>query len=161
MAEIIPVNNTGDRRIQCLLGSNLLTIRTYWNPTVPGWYMDITDSFGVQLVAGAALVPEVNVLAYDLTLTRLYGQFRVFTTGGGQNATPESLGTVAQLWWFAPGEWEAVESVERINPILPFDVRAMYTPAPPAPENLYLDGSWMLDGTYYLNGMKVPAEEII
>lgn len=131
MAQILPVNSTGDRSIQCLLGANLLTIRTYWNPTVPGWYMDITDSFGTVLAAGAALVPEVNALAYDLTLTRLYGQFRVFTTDGGENATPESLGTVAQLWWFAPGEWEAAEVVERIQPVFPFDVREMYSPVAP------------------------------
>lgn len=28
---------------------------------------------------------------------------------------------------------------------------------PPAPESLILDGSWMLDGTYYLSGLKVPV----
>lgn len=27
----------------------------------------------------------------------------------------------------------------------------------PEPEPLYLDGSWALDGTYYLNGKKIPA----
>lgn len=131
MPQIIPVNSTGDRRIRCLLGSNLLTIRTYWNPTVPGWYMDLIDSAGVVLAAGAALVPEVNVIGYDLTLTRLYGQFRVFTTDGGENATDSSLGSTALLWWFAPGEWEAAEVEERIDPIFPFNVREMYSPTPP------------------------------
>jgi hypothetical protein len=28
---------------------------------------------------------------------------------------------------------------------------------PPSPDSLILDGSWMLDGTYYLSGLRVPA----
>lgn len=158
MALILPVNSTGDRRIQLLLGQNLLSIRTYWNPTVPGWYMDLYGPNGLPIALGLALVPVVNVLESQQNITRVYGQFRVFTLDGGENATSDSLGRTAKLWWFAPGEWEANEIEAQLDVELPFDVRAMYTPPPPSPDLLVLDGSWMLDGTYYLNGEKVPAE---
>lgn len=157
MALIIPVNNVGDRRIQVLLGSNLLTIRTYWNPTVPGWYMDLSDSAGAVIALGLALVPSINVLSSQQNLTRLYGQFRVFPTDNSENDREDSLGDPSVLWWFAPGEWEANEIPQNFITVLPFDVTAMYTPPPPAPPLLFLDGSWMLDGTYYLSGEKVPA----
>jgi len=157
MALIIPVNSTGDRRIQVLLGTNLLSIRTYWNSTVPGWYMDLVDSGGTNIALGLALVPVVNVLQSQPNLTRIYGQFRVFPVDNSENNTENSLGDPAVLWWFSPGEWEANEIAQAITTVLPFDVTTMYSPLPPAPPPLFLDGSWMLDGTYYLNGEKVPA----
>lgn len=127
MAEIIPVDSTGDRRIQVLLGRFLLTIRTYWNPTVPGWYMDLVDSSGTPISLGLALVPIVNVLESQPNLTRSYGQFRIFTKDGGENNTPTSLGDTSILWWFAPGEWEENEIEQAVSTVLPFDVYAMYT----------------------------------
>lgn len=135
---ILPVNSTGDRRIQVLLGDFLLTVRTYWNPTVPGWYMDLVGSDGIDIALGVALVPEINVVAYDPTITRVYGQFRVFTVAGGENATETSLGNTAQLWWFAPGEFESLVEQAPVNPVLPFNVRDMYAPAPPPPVFLAL-----------------------
>lgn len=160
MALILPVNSTGDRRIQVLLGQNLLSIRTYWDSTVPGWYMDLYGSNGLPIALGLALVPIVNVLESQQNITRVYGQFRIFTLDGGENATSDSLGRTAKLWWFAPGEWEANEIEALLDVQLPFDVRAMYTPPPPSPDLLVLDGSWVLDGAYYLSGEKVPDEEL-
>lgn len=159
MALILPVNSTGDRRIQVLLGNNLLSIRTYWNPTVPSWYMDLYGPNGLPITLGLALVPVANVLESQKNLTRVFGQFRIFTLDGGENNTEDSLGRTAKLWWFAPGEWEAAEAEQELDVELPFDVRSMYQPAPPAPPALTLDGTWILDGTYYLNGQKVPVEE--
>lgn len=158
MALILPVNNVGDRRIQVLLGSNLLSIRTYWNPTTPAWYLDIFGPNGQPISLGLALVPVINVLESQPNLTRVFGQFRIFTLDGGENNTEDSLGITSKLWWFAPGEWEANEIESTFQTELPFDVRAMYTPPPPMPDLLTLDGSWFLDGTYYLNGQKVPVE---
>ena len=83
MALILPVNSTGDRRIQVLLGSNLLSIRTYWNSTVPAWYLDIFGSNGLPIAEGLALVPVVNLLAPYPNITRVYGQFRIFTLDNG------------------------------------------------------------------------------
>lgn len=154
MALILPVNSTGDRRIQVLLGSNLLSIRTYWNPTVPSWYMDIFGPNGLPIAQGLALVPIVNLLESQPNLTRVFGQFRIFTLDNGENNTDDSLGRTAKLWWFAPGEWEANEIESEFFTELPFDVRDMYTPGPDPIPALLLDGSWMLDGTYQLNGEK-------
>lgn len=152
MALIVPVNNVGDRRIQVLLGSNLLTIRTYWNPTVPGWYMDLSDSAGAVIATGLALVPAINVLSSQPNLTRIYGQFRVFPTDNSENYREDSLGDPSVLWWFAPGEWEENEIPESSATILPFNVEDMYKPPAVTPCLVYLDGTWTLNGTYYLSG---------
>lgn len=131
MAQIIPVNSTGDRRIQLLLGSNLVTVRTYWNPTVPAWYMDLIDSGGNPIALGLALVPVINVLESQPNLTRIYGQFRIFAIDGGENDTETSLGDTGILWWFAPGEWEANEIPQAVTTVLPFDVTTMYSTVAP------------------------------
>lgn len=157
MALILPVNNTGDRRIQVLLGGNLLSVRTYWNPTVPAWYMDIYGPNGQPIAEGLALVPVVNVLASQPNLTKVFGQFRIFTLDGGENNTEDSLGRTAKLWWFEPGEWEANEIESEFMTELPFDVRAMYSPPPPAPPPLTMNGAIFMDGTHYMNGIAIPA----
>lgn len=115
-----------------MLGANLVSVRTYWNPTVTGWYMDLYGSSGLPIALGLALVPVVNVLESQPNITREYGQFRVLTLDGGENSSADSLGRAANLWWFAPGEWEANEIGSRLDVELPFDVRAMYTPIQPA-----------------------------
>lgn len=131
MPLIIPVDSTGDRRIQLLLGSNLVTVRTYWNPTVPAWYMDLFDSSGATITLGLALVPFINVLESQPNLTRIYGQFRVLMLDNGENDTETSLGDTGILWWFAPGEWEENEIPPMVTTVLPFDVTTMYTTTAP------------------------------
>lgn len=131
MALILPVDSTGDRRIQVLLGQNLVTVRTYWNSTIPGWQMDLIDDSGNPITLGLALVPVVNVLDSQPNLTRIYGQFRIFTKDGSENNTETSLGDTALLWWFAPGEWEDNEIPQAVSTALPFDVYAMYTTEAP------------------------------
>lgn len=157
MALILPVNSAGDRRIQLLLGNILMTVRTYWNPTVPAWYMDLFGPNGLPIAEGLALVPVINVLESQPTLTRIYGQFRVFTLDGGENSTEDSLGRTAKLWWFAPGEWEANEIETAIETALPFDVRAMYTFPPTPIPPLTMNGAAYMDGTYTMNGAAVPV----
>lgn len=123
MPQIIPLTNDPDRRITVDLGDNLLTLRTYYNPTVPGWYMDIE---GYAL--GLALVPYANVLQQSPELTRSLGQFRLFVDGGADvivDSLPASgaagfavLGQSAQLWWFAPGEWVSDDDAPTLDPVV-------------------------------------------
>lgn len=154
---IIPVNSEPDRRMQVLLGGNLLTLRTYWNPTAGCWFMDISDSSGVSLARGLALVPEVNVLENETELTRTLGQFRVIPLDNTGAPTYNTLGTKARLWWFAPGEWEAAITPESVDVALAFDVRTMYSVDPfNRPKSLRYDGTALYDGTYYYAGTLTP-----
>ncbi len=127
---IIPVNSDADRRVQVLLGDNLLTIRTYWNDLVPAWYMDISDDAGNDIAIGIALVPVINLLKFSPTLTRIYGQFRIVTKDNSENDTETSLGDTALLYWFAPGEAEALETKATTSFVFPFDVYSMYSTTP-------------------------------
>lgn len=151
---IIPVNSEPDRRLQVQLGENLLTLRTYWNPLLATWFMDITDSAGTVLARGLALLDGINLLEAETELTRTLGQFRVVLLDNVAVATFDNLGTGARLWWFAPGEWEANEVPAAVTTVLPFDVTTMYSLDPRGgPKVLRLDGSWSLDGTFELNGL--------
>lgn len=139
MALIIPVNSEPDRELQIQLGDNLLTVRTYFNETALQWFMDLYDENGEPLALGLAMVPIINLLESETELTRNIGQFRVQTTNDTENRAPDSLGNLATLWWYAPGEFESlgIEDIE-VNP-LPFNVRSMYSVyTPPQPEyNFY------------------------
>lgn len=129
MALVIPVNSEPDRELQIQLGENLMTVRTYYNTIAATWFMDLSGDNDVVLARGLALVPLINVLQAESELTRLYGQFRIETVNETENDNPDSLGNSATLWWFAPGEFEALDIVDTtINP-LPFNVRDMYTVA--------------------------------
>lgn len=148
---ILPVTAAPDRKFRILLGENLLTIRTYFNSVAPGWFMDLIGADGQPLALGLALVPIVNVLEAETELTRTLGQFRVFPTDGTENISPN---TIAPVWWFAPGEFEAAELSQMADVILPFDLTLTYTVDPKGqPKRLRLDGSWTLDGTFILDGL--------
>ena len=113
--------------------------------------MDLSSSDGQPLALGLALVPVVNLLEAETELTRTIGQFRVFPTDGTENTSP---GSIAPVWWFAPGEFEAAELSQIAEVILPFDLTATYTVDPKGtPKRLRLDGSWTLDGLFILDGM--------
>ena len=155
---ILPVDSTPDRRFQILLGENLLTVRTYWNPTVPMWYMDLSASNGDSLARGLALVPLINVLEAETELTRTLGQFRMIPLeNASEVASADSLGRTGRLWWFAPGEWEANEVPQSIITTLPFDVASMYSldPHGSAPLLRY-DGFALYDGTFFFDGVLTP-----
>lgn len=126
MALLIPVNSEPDRQLQVQLGGALLTVRTYFNETALQWFMDLFDENGLPIALGLALVPLINVLESETELTRTIGQFRVQTVNDTENRESDSLGNMATLWWFAPGEYEALGIEDTtVNP-LPFNVRSMY-----------------------------------
>lgn len=144
MALILPVNSEPDRRMQIRLGEFLLSVRTYWNDVAQRWYMDLFDADGASLARGLCCVPGVNLLEAETELTRVYGQFRVSVSDGGENATVAEWGSTSLLWWFAPGEYEAIDASRPYDTssTLPFDVRQMYSPVPrtdPAPPWVELD----------------------
>ena len=92
----IPFKNTGDRRFTVTLGGNEFTIRTYYNPVVPCWVMDINDSNNIMIFKGQNLVAGINLLERSPRWTRLFGAFRMTEDA----YTVESLGTTAELYWF-------------------------------------------------------------
>jgi hypothetical protein len=128
---IVPVTADPDSRRQIRLGTNTLTLRTYYVPAAAMWFLDIANSDGVTLAAGLALVPNINVLEWSPELTRTLGQFRVFPLDSDDENTAQDA--IAPLWWFAPGEWEALAGNEVVDASLPFDVMAMYSLLPGVP----------------------------
>lgn len=128
---IVPLTADPDSRRQIRLGSNVLSLRTYFVPTARTWFMDITGVDGELVAAGLALVPQINVLESDPELTRTLGQFRVLPFDAADENTSQDA--IAPLWWFAPGEWEAAEKAPTADVSLPFDVMQLYSMLPGVP----------------------------
>lgn len=126
MPLILPLTNDPDRVFSVLLGEQILTVRTYYNPTTPGWYMDLRTQDGTALALGLALLPVVNVLQGNPDLIRIYGQFRTVVQDDAEYLTLDALGNTALVYWFAPGEWEATDDGLTADLTLPFDVRDYY-----------------------------------
>lgn len=125
---IVPLTADPDSRRQVKLGSNVLSLRTYYVPLSATWFMDITNTDGQLLAAGLALVPQINVLEASPELTRTLGQFRVFPWDSTDQNTSQDA--IAPLWWFAPDEWEDAEEADTS---LPFDVTQLYSMLPGVP----------------------------
>lgn len=77
MPQIIPLTSDPDRTFDVELGGNLLTLRTYYNPTVPGWYMDVDG-----VAKGLALVPFADVFESSPEIQRTIGQMRLIVSDG-------------------------------------------------------------------------------
>lgn len=110
MPQIIPLTSDPDRTFDVELGGNLLTLRTYYNPTVPGWYMDVEG-----VAKGLALVPFADVFEASPELQRTIGQMRLMSLDGADVVT--DLGSLNQLWWFSPGEWVSDDEAPTLDPV--------------------------------------------
>jgi hypothetical protein len=119
--QIIPTTNAGARRITLDLGGDIgtHTFRTYYNYLAGMWFLDLLDVSDVAILNGLALVPFIDVLRAHTDIDPV-GQLRVADTAGTGNATPESLGTAAQLLHYAPGEFDTLfpDDVDRLPDLL-------------------------------------------
>lgn len=105
----------------------LLTLRTFWNASRPGWFLDVFDASDVPLARGLTLVPGVNLFSSLPQLTRTVGQLRVLTSDGGDVPTDDGLGVIGRLYWFAPGEFETLAPMPPTNvTALPFVLSDLY-----------------------------------
>lgn len=91
----IPLSNAGDTKIRVPLGNNLFTIRTYYNPFIDIWCMDIADDNLIMDLKGINLVAGVNLLDSFPKFTRLFGWWRMDADAKG-----DTLGQSSNLHWF-------------------------------------------------------------
>lgn len=91
---VLPLTNDGELEVTTDIGV-VLKVRSYYNPSAPGWYVDLYDESEELLVAGVALVTGIDLLRQFPTLDM--GPLVLAVTGGGDGQGPEDLGTVAQL----------------------------------------------------------------
>lgn len=91
----IPLNNTPSRRLTTTFASKIVTIRTYYNQTDNGWFVDFYDINQVPIVLGRALVPGIELLRQfpDLDL----GQLAYIVSDDNEGQLFEALGISAQL----------------------------------------------------------------
>jgi len=127
VAAEIPLTSAPDRQFEIVLGDVLLTLRSYWNASRPGWFLDVFDAADQPLARGLALVPGVNLFSSLPQLTRTVGQLRMLTSDGGDVPTDDGLGVIGRLYWFAPEEFETLAPMSTINvTALPFVLSDLY-----------------------------------
>lgn len=110
MPQVIPLNSDGSRRVSVDLGGDtgVISFRTRYNATVPGWYLDLYDSEGVPLVFGLGMVAPHNLVRHLPRLAASIGDLRVLDLDGGGNTDPDRLGVGVGLVRYAPGEFDAL-----------------------------------------------------
>ena len=116
----------GDRKIIVTLGTNTLQLRTYFNSVSEYYCLDVLTELDEPIVLGITLKSPFNLFARQ-ELTNTIGQLRM-----SDNATPfGTLGQTAQLLWFAPGEFEALD-FDEIGDVttlpLTYDFDALFPP---------------------------------
>lgn len=104
MPFIVPLTNDGSRRATYTLGGKDYIIETYYLPKTQTWLMDIYDINENPILTGISLLPGVDNLVKGLCIEFDEQAFQVQTTDGGNNDTPDSLGTTTFLIYYAKGE---------------------------------------------------------
>ena len=107
MPQTIPTFNDGTVSYTVTLNTTNFFIRLYFNEFASMWFLDLLDNDSNPIALGLALVPNVNILRYSRALTQTIGQMRISTVNTG-NDTTTSLGDDATLFYFLPGEFEAL-----------------------------------------------------
>lgn len=104
MPQIIPVDNTGSRKIDIALGKNVYRLHTYYLPYIHRWLMDITDTSDNPIIMGICLNTGVGNLVKGKSTLFENQAIRCVSTDGTENDTPTSLGNTCLLYYYAEGE---------------------------------------------------------
>lgn len=104
MAQIIPLNNEGSRRINVALGDNLYFIETYYLPNIQRWVMDIYDNDSNPILVGIGLNVGVENLVKGKAIEFEGQAIRCVSIDGTENNTPDSLGTSCFVLYYPRGE---------------------------------------------------------
>ena len=104
MPFIVPLTNDGSRRATYNLGGQDYIIETYYLPKTQCWLMDIYDINENPILTGIKLIPGVDNLVKGLCIEFDEQAMQIQTIDGGNNDTPDSLGTTAFLIYYAKGE---------------------------------------------------------
>lgn len=96
----IPLS-TGAQKFSIRLGDNTLQIRLVWREAQGGgWFIDLFDNDGVELIAGIPLRCGRNLLEEHAHLG--LGSFTVSLDGeNSRDPTYEEMGSKVQLYWTA------------------------------------------------------------
>lgn len=110
----IPVFNdtASDWEQSITLGTQELTLRTYWNGRNGYWFLDISAMDGTPKITGRKLVPALPVCYSHRAIASIDGDFVLLPESEASTDTPtfEGLGSTHNLYWMDAQElsdWEA------------------------------------------------------
>jgi hypothetical protein len=105
MPTLIPLNSQGNRTITVdTRGGGLYSFRSYFSMGIyDGWFVDIADSVGTDLLLGIRVVPGCPNLLKGQG-DRFPGRQLACVVLSGRETAPDALGNGTYLVWFNPGE---------------------------------------------------------
>lgn len=106
MPVIIPTTADVSRTFSFDSGTFLFGMKTYYNAKLNYWYCDISEA-GVDLILGAGISANTNILSFSPNLTRKFGQFIPVNVNELTIPSPTSLGDTVEITYFEPGEFES------------------------------------------------------
>lgn len=136
MTQVIPLNSDGSRRVSVDLGDGIgvITFRSRYNSTVPGWYVDLYDADGNSIVFGLGLVAPHNIIRHLPRLVARIGDLRVIDIDGKGNINPDRLGVGVGLMHYAPGEFNSLyPAPSGEGRPLGYNLSDLFTPTEPTP----------------------------
>ena len=104
MPSLIPLTNDGKRTAQYELGGKIYILESYYLPKTKSWLLDIYDINENPILLGIKLIPGIDNLVKGKTIEFDDQGLQIQTIDGGENNTPDSLGTTAFLIYYAKGE---------------------------------------------------------
>lgn len=135
MPQVIPLNSDGSRRVSVDLGDGIgvITFRSRFNSTVPGWYLDLYESDGSSIVFGLGLVAPHNIIRHLPRLVDRIGDLRVIDIDGNGNTDPERLGVGVGLVHYVPGEYDSLNPAPTgAGRPLGYNIDDLFSTSPPA-----------------------------
>jgi hypothetical protein len=115
----IPVFNdtSADWEQSMTLGTQELTLRTYWNARSGYWFLDIYAQDGTPKITGRKLVPALPVCYSHRAIAGIEGDFVLLpeTEASEDAPTFEGLGSTHNLYWMDDTElnaWEAALGIQ-------------------------------------------------
>lgn len=99
---VLDLTADGQASVDYDLGTGVFTFVTRYNYSAQLWYLDILDSQQNVLLAGRALVPNVDILHPFQEQKKLLGQLVVREFNPGDHHSPDLLGVNVLLLWSPP-----------------------------------------------------------
>ena len=101
----IPTDNNPSKEFSVNTDIGTLRFRTYWNPLMSMWYLDVIGQDGLDLLSGIALTTGSNNLIRGTNVQELIGcAIFVVDTSGNGNTSYTALGITGRVFMTFPGE---------------------------------------------------------
>lgn len=100
---VLQLSPDGEGHASFNLGGVQVELVTRFNYAAGCWMMDVLDADGALILAGLALVPNVDLLEGEPVVKESLGALVVVESVTDAYMNPDNLGSTVQLLWYPVG----------------------------------------------------------